>query len=258
MIKTEIITISPTQAKKMLKLNTRNRPVNNSKVDFYAGQIESGDWELNGESIKLSKDMLLDGQHRLKAIIQAGKSIKTVVMTGLGNEVFNTIDTGKNRSGGDVLGISGHKNSKRMATMLKTLNRYYNIKWGDRAAIPNKEYERLADQFSDVGEYAKDSHPNTSGLIPWTAVACCEYIFDRISIEDRHKFMEGLCDGTGLKKRSVIYALRNKLIKKQLAGEGMRTDEAMANIIKAWNFWRAGKETTRLIVDRLDNPEVAK
>ena len=119
MISTTIENITPTIAGKMLERNTRNRPVNETNLAALAKEISNRNFALTGESIKFSKDgTLLDGQHRVMAIMKAGVAIKTIVIRGLENDSFKYMDTGRTRQASDVLAIEGFKNSTRLAAMV--------------------------------------------------------------------------------------------------------------------------------------------
>ena len=74
----KVETITPKLAEKWMEANKNNRPLRRSLVGRYAGAIRRGQWELNGESIKFDEDgVLFDGQHRLAAVVEANKPIKS-------------------------------------------------------------------------------------------------------------------------------------------------------------------------------------
>ena len=93
----------------MLEHNTLNRPLNDQHVKRIANQILEGKWKFNGDTLKFSMNKeILDGQHRLWAVIEAKIPIKTVVIYGIEADAFATIDTlRKPRSGADVLALNG-------------------------------------------------------------------------------------------------------------------------------------------------------
>ena len=74
----------------------KNRKVDDNLVDRYAHQMKKGLWDVNGEGIIIAESgRLLNGQHRLHAVIKSGKTIQSVVIYGVEEEAFKTIDTGK-------------------------------------------------------------------------------------------------------------------------------------------------------------------
>ena len=69
-IQVEIETITPAKAAEYLKFNRSNRRVIYRRVDFYVKQMEKNQWKLTGDSIKFNGQNLIDGQHRLEAVIR--------------------------------------------------------------------------------------------------------------------------------------------------------------------------------------------
>lgn len=71
-ITAKVETITPEIAKTMLGENVNNRRISRDNVNLFAREIRNGEWRFNGEAIKFGKDgRLLDGQHRLLAVIAA-------------------------------------------------------------------------------------------------------------------------------------------------------------------------------------------
>lgn len=105
----EIVVISPADAMALLEMNGTNRPLNEQHVKRIARQISDGKWKFNGDTIKIATtNDILDGQHRLWAIIEAKTSIETIVVRGIEADAFATIDTmRKPRSGSDILALLG-------------------------------------------------------------------------------------------------------------------------------------------------------
>ncbi len=105
----EIITLTAALATRLLEHNTLNRPLSDRHVQRISRQIITGKWKFNGDTIKVAKGGdVLDGQHRLWAVIEAKKSVKTIIVYEIEPDAFSTIDTIRRmRSGGDVLALSG-------------------------------------------------------------------------------------------------------------------------------------------------------
>ncbi len=117
---TEIIDISPDLAKYYLSKNTANRNVNKSHVSGLAMQMKKGLWLLTHQAICFDvAGNLIDGQHRLHAIIKANLVIKMMVVHGAANETFTVLDTGRNRNAGDVLSIENVKNYNQVAACIR-------------------------------------------------------------------------------------------------------------------------------------------
>lgn len=96
--------ISPERAKEMLEHNTKNRKLNMLQVSAIASTIENGHYEFTSQSIGFDTNgTLTDGQHRLHAIIKAGKTVPMVVVYGANQSVFT--DRGKKRTVSENLSI---------------------------------------------------------------------------------------------------------------------------------------------------------
>lgn len=109
-MKTTIEKISPAVAEKYLENRTRNRQINKRTVDRYAAVMNAGAWELTHQGIAFDKEgKLFDGQHRMAAIVQSGKTIEFSVARYLKNEdvPMLVVDSGYARNAGDRLVIGG-------------------------------------------------------------------------------------------------------------------------------------------------------
>lgn len=103
-LKMEYITITPEMDEKWLEKN-RNRRVRLTDVEKYARDIQNGDWGTNRDPIAFSKDgYLVNGQHRLLAIIKSGISTKMLVERDV--EEGCVFDTGLMRSAGDEVKLN--------------------------------------------------------------------------------------------------------------------------------------------------------
>jgi hypothetical protein len=100
-------TITPEIAKEMLAKNTRNRTMNANRVSAMSSVMKSGKWPLTHQGIAISETgVLLDGQHRLSAIVMAKVSIGMYVTRGLPEESIEAIDIGEIRRAHHVLAIA--------------------------------------------------------------------------------------------------------------------------------------------------------
>lgn len=126
-IRVEFELISPQQAQNILSANSKNqRKINHKLVIRYAEQMQKGIWAGgNGETIKISGDgELIDGQHRLSAIVMAKKPVKMMIMRGIFADHCVTLDAGKSRTLADVLEIKTGgtvANTARIAGAIKLL-----------------------------------------------------------------------------------------------------------------------------------------
>lgn len=246
-MQTSVIKITPAKAKLYLAQNKGNRPLQKLHVNFLASEIEKGNWKCNGESIKIGKDkQIIDGQHRLTAVVKANKSITTALMTGLDPAVFDTIDTGKNRSPGDTYALMGEKNAKPLAVLIKNLHRYYMNDWKKQQRISNSEFEKLLTRWPDARTIVNNYALKAPGLLNLRIIHFCYYVFKKKNKDQASDFMTKLCHGNDIAARSPIMAVRNKIMEGRLKGMRMDPDAVITLIFKAWNMYREGKTTTRM------------
>lgn len=126
-VSSSIETITPEQAAKLLENNIENRRISNRRVQALVRLIKEGRFVLNGDAIRVAwNGKLLDGQHRLLAIIEAGEAVRTLVVRGLDPQVFKTIDQGKQRTGGDLFYICGVSNPGVVSAAMTILLQYDN------------------------------------------------------------------------------------------------------------------------------------
>ena len=106
-MKMTLETITPERARELLKNNTRNRKVRESHVEYLANEMAQGRWVVSPAAIALSPDgVLVDGQHRLIAALQAGATIQQWVAYDVPMQVQDVIDGGAGRSVADQLHLS--------------------------------------------------------------------------------------------------------------------------------------------------------
>jgi hypothetical protein len=112
--------VDPAIARRWLENNFRNRFVKEDVVQAYARDMLNGTWVPTHQGIAFNdQDALIDGQHRLKAVIMSGVTVRTMVTFGLpsvidGREMttMDAVDRGRTRSVADQLKIQGAEVAK--------------------------------------------------------------------------------------------------------------------------------------------------
>jgi hydrogenase maturation factor len=116
MIKTAVRTITPEVATRLLETNTVNRVLRQWKIDQYARDMKAGKWKLTHQGMALSTEgNILDGQHRLWAVVESGVTIECMVTTGFEREIAAYIDSGLGRTMADHLRIGFGVHAGNMA-----------------------------------------------------------------------------------------------------------------------------------------------
>ena len=81
----ETTDITPEVASQWLMKNIANRKPSKAKVRKLAIDLKEQNWVANADAVRFNKnDVLIDGQHRLMAVIESGVTIKhALVARGL-------------------------------------------------------------------------------------------------------------------------------------------------------------------------------
>jgi hypothetical protein len=243
--------VSPEDAKNWLEnCNLDNRSINQHRVTAYVNDIVKGNWrEDTGECIKFSKTgKLLDGQHRLLAILKSGISINLHIANNLEDSVFNVLDTGKPRGGMDAMKIAG---VSAYAQLSATIQKYVILKNGgyrsDKGnALSNSELLKIYNlrplYWDAKGNYTNRQKLKFNHIMSATLIGSFSATFDDKDIIASEMFFEELCTGRDI-TNETIDVLRNRLIKDKLTKINKISKKVeIAFIIKTWNAYRLNKE----------------
>lgn len=242
--------ISPKKAGEMLKGNTHNRNINGHHVDRLAAAMLSGEWKLNGDAIRFNGSNLIDGQHRLQAIIKSGKTIQTLVIYDLPEDVFDTIDIGKVRSGANTLEAAGEKNSTTVACALRMLKAILTGNPDSKDKVTNVEIMQGLGQHPDIRRSAQVvmSKQVARVLGRVSILTALHYLFAKKDSMLADLFVAALDDGSGLMSNDPIYHLRQKLLQNKLSPAKLSNGRIAHLIVKSWNSVRTGEKVKLLRV----------
>ena len=99
--------ITPELAQLYLTTNGVNRKARTSNIRTLSAAIKRGEWQLTHQGIAFSRNgALLDGQHRLMAIIDANIPVQMMVYRNVNEDAFRVMDSGAKRSIADHTGMS--------------------------------------------------------------------------------------------------------------------------------------------------------
>lgn len=246
----EVITVTPDMATAWLDLNTHNRTLRQQFIERLAEAINRGEWHLNGESIKVNPDYLVDGQHRLWAIVLADKPVKALVAFNVPIEAQETIDTGVKRTLSDILKLRGEKESVSLAATLVQMHiwKTKNMLGLQGAYYPTAQQALIIlDKHPEIRE-SVDVARRLQARVRYPAGigAALHWILRQIDAEDADEFFDRLTSGHNLDVGNPILALRNVIIEYGPITTMDRVRLAALGI-KAWNFYRGGNEIQRLM-----------
>ena len=206
----KVTKITPAMATKWLEGNTHNRRIYQKTVMEYAQAMKDGLWKLNGATIGFNTDnCLTDGQHRLWACIESKCRSRHWLCTGSATDIFPTIDTGKKRSGGDVLHVSGvvAKNESLVSATASMIIRYENGTINQRQKIPPQVMLDCVKDNPEIAQWVTMMTAKKSWVRAYTtSVAAVAFLASRRYNTKAVEFVEGFVTGENLVAGSPILA----------------------------------------------------
>jgi hypothetical protein len=232
------------------------------------GEIKRGRWVTTGVPIILDENgYVIDGQHRLQAIVDSGQSVWVWVCRGVSRKAaLPVIDLdSKSRRLEDLLkmypvtGINGklkeiengseRKNAAAATTLLYT---YRNKRFLEDVFVSpsTQEYYEFLGGEAGLLEHLDSAGPLGS-FIPNSVVIFLRYVLGEQSKRKADDFLRKVAVGEDLSESHPILTLRNKLIRYQSEKRkdpvNRRSREDLIFIFfKAWLYHLAGEKLTRL------------
>ncbi|MGH4033203.1 hypothetical protein ACQB60_30185 [Actinomycetota bacterium Odt1-20B] len=212
-------------------------------------EMRAGRWDSdNPDPICLcSHGGCINGIHRLNAAVMAGIPLEAWLATEVPHKVFTKMDTGRRRSPGDALGMTGVVTNRRLIASAVRLTGLYDFRrdvpwtsWGSEYVSNPCITEWYTEHYSDITELRSTAHSlrNHVKACPSASLAAV-YLISREAPEGpAEAFFEGVSSGANVAGPRL--ALRNEI----LAGTSTRGPRQLGMFIKAWNTFVTGKGRT--------------
>lgn len=262
----EIVQVTPSQAEIWLATNaTNNRRLRKNLVRRYATDMIKNEWQLTGEAIKIDiAGRLIDGQHRLSAVVASKKTVSMAVVTGLPEEVIQVLDTGAARSGADAVSISGltTANANAIAALARKIIAYTS----GHPDVFNKERIKLKGESitnREIVAFCKKNdltaHAQFAARMMYSQVnkvfstgewAFLHWQLSQKSLPDAESFLTRLATLQDLSETHPIRTLFDKLVKSKIALSGK---QRMMATITAWNAVRTNQPLEHIRLIRMDD-----
>lgn len=263
----EVVSISPAIAAAWLEANKSNRPVRRKHVAFLADEIRRGNWKVNGQSIIIAENEdILDGQHRLMAVIESGKSIETLVIYGVEREAFSTIDTGAVRTSSDALFLHFKDLPACTVQCVATaaqwccrMERGY-LLMRDRLSNTDvisyvQKHLSLLQCAETIQTFPRENRPLSLGI------GCALYeMFSRKNATLADGFIAALFTGENVTRCDPEWQLRHAFLRDAQRTLKLPTTAKIRMCIKGWNYRRRSlpEVTAQMIAIRTDDDQKVK
>tara|TARA_R100000306_G_scaffold47998_1_gene45545 strand:- start:329 stop:1177 length:849 start_codon:yes stop_codon:yes gene_type:complete len=241
----------------------KQRRVNTTQVKRYAAMMKAGKWQRNGESLKFSGTQLLDGQHRLYALLEADVTLPFLVVNDINPSSFTTIDQGLSRSVKHLLEMRGCNYTHLIIAVAKRVALYkkYGVVFANVSGSKNKAIDAdILMEFiiangsalqvaAQMAERCKLGHTSILAVV--------QFLNRGHSRVD--EFFDRLRDGITLQKNDPIRLLRDRLLVNRV-GAIRRANPvvSMAWCFKAWNAHVRQQPLSRLsyAIEREEFPKL--
>jgi hypothetical protein len=250
------VDIDPDYASALLAtLDPRQRVQRPKHVQFLAREMAAGNWhETTNDLIVVSKSgTLINGQHRMSAVVASGATVKFWVMYDAPDDSYNVMDQGNSpRTLADYARAAGAKYSGSIATICRLLLPIDNkdiaissrTSTADVQAYLDNEYERLL-TASRLSELSKEIC-SSKGTLAAGITLCLRHneakafeFFQMVSPTYPH----------GLDAGHPARTLRELFIAERMKRRHLASGEHMKAAVKAYSAWVEGR---KLFVIKLD------
>ena len=244
--------VDPKRAALWLKQNIHNRVLSRPVIAGYARQMRNGLWLANGDVIRFSDTgVILDGQHRLLAIVESGVTLDLWVARGLPMAAQVTMDLQRKRTAGDSLGLEGYMNGNALAALVRMVYRW---DFGERSlyGFSGSTNHLSTSEVLEVVRGDKDPYSETvvrsrTSLLPPRALGTLSILANRTDALLANHFIQSFHDGANLEPDSPILALRKYCIRNSLDKTKTLTTGMYLNAcVRSWNAYATNKPMSQV------------
>lgn len=242
----KIMLIGPETAERWLTLNKSNRRIRPNHVAVLAHDMRSGGWQITGEAIKFDKSgNLIDGQHRLSAIVESRIVCQMLVISGLQPEAQQVMDSGAKRTAADALGFAGHAHAAQLSAAARLCLAHERGELAHVNTVASGVSHSQVLQFIDLNPDIHDAVALTQGWrvvgFSHSAATAAALRLIRIDRELAERFftdvMESRTTGRGDPRSALIHRFQTAKARRENVS---RTAE-MWCIFRCWNGVRTGE-----------------
>lgn len=249
-VERRILTVN--DAHKLLRKNIGNRSVSDAHVDRLSSEVVHR-WKYNADPIRVAiGGRLLDGQHRLYAVIATNTPIDTAIITDLPEEVMMSIDTGRKRTISDYLTFKEHNRPLLIGAACRLVFNYLSGKSLSVPTSPGAVEEFISERprILRLIEPASD----VRGICPVPSLIAILFLATEDPRYDLKvlEFIDGLASGANMEEGDPRIALARTYASIK-AKKGYRLSETISFSLtaKGWNAFALERQTSRFNITGL-------
>lgn len=253
--------IDPTLARAYLAKNIDNN--RNPMVDRISRMVRdmlSGDWISTADPIKFNADdKLIDGQHRLRAIIESKTTQRFLVARDLDENAVYVIDTGATRTAAQALKIAtgGEMHSAATVVAIAQVVHAYdsgilvhaasNFSTKDRMTNAEAiEYIGLNKEALEIAQRMA-AWVRKNAPLPESVLGAAYFILARIDAEAASMFFGRIREGSaGFTVSDPVTTLTRRLYQDKINQRRVSPALALYYILRSWNAWREEEQLSKL------------
>jgi hypothetical protein len=244
--------IGPDLATEYLDTNTANwRKPSPAAVKRLAADMLADRWVEDTGTIDFTEDgKLADGQHRLMAVVESGRTIKFMVRRNVPLEVIEHIDMGRKRHLADLLAHRGEVNTSTLAAMLATHWRWAHgvLAHGGWTAPSHPALTAWLDEHPEIRDFPRRGMALRRAFGYKSVIGgVLTYELSRIDAAEAEAFERQLMAGTHLADDSPLLALRRQVARQVASRSHSIQVDDLALGVKCWNAWTQGQSTKLLV-----------
>lgn len=250
-----VVEVDPHLAERWLGKCVRNRHLRPNVVGAYASDMLADAWQLTGEAIKFDTDgHLIDGQHRLQAVIRSGATVRMFVVWGLATAAQDVMDSGARREARDMLHLAGHRNASAVSSAARLALAYEDgaltMRGSSRTAgrpYTHTQIKTYVDENPDIEEavdLGRNLHLDLSPTVKNVAL----FLLMRVDTNAAHAFFTSLANAATEGADDPRSVLLRRLAAARRNNEKLSPYVQLALTFRAWNAWRKGQRLSTLPV----------
>lgn len=244
---TRTILLTPERAKQWFESRRENRVLKQAALASYVRDMLAGNWKWNGDTMRFNEHgQLMDGQHRCMAVMESGVTIEVLVVGGLPDDRFDTIDRGVPRNVASILALKGLTNATT-AVASATILWMYEQTGGLRVRTSTKPslHEIQATLRKSEREIEASitalrgaSMLGKGGRAIWVAL---HVLLSRVDPALTQQVFLRVLEGIDMKPEHPEFKLNRQLEEVLRSRRKIAMEEIAVKLVKVWNARRAGR-----------------